>query len=361
MTEERPRASNASDSGTIAGTDPGGSHTASPPDAIRAIGQEVEDLRERINRARRTLANYFVDKSEIIDLMTICTLAQEPLLLVGRPGTAKSDLVVKFREALGVPEGRYFEYMLTKFTEPSEIIGPIDINELKEGRYLRRVEGKLPEAEIIFLDEIFKSNSAILNTLLTIINERKFYQEGRPVQVPMKMLFAATNEIPEFSELDALKDRFVLKVESTSVRDHAFDALIDKGLRNEVLRVNNQRPWERVCSLDDFVKLKAYLDHTMLEAVESAEPGEDRRRYFPDEVFRLFKRILRTLEREDRIEVSDRKVIKLYRLMRVRAFLLHGGVVTRDDLTLLRYIANRQQDLGVVRSKVDALLEIDAA
>lgn len=335
----------------------------SPQDAparnLESLGAEAEAIRERINRMRRALSAYWVDKAEIIDLMTVATLAQEPLLIVGRPGTAKSDLVVKFREALAVPEGRYFEYMLTKFTEPSEIIGPIDINELKDGKYLRRVEGKLPEAEIVFLDEIFKSNSAILNTLLTIINERKFYQEGRPVRVPMKMLFAATNEIPEFTELDALKDRFVLKVESSPVRDHAFDQLIDKGLRNEVLKVNNQRPWEGMCSLDDFVTLKRYLDQTMLEAVDNSDPGEDRRRYFPDEVFRLFKRILRALEREDRVEVSDRKVIKLYRLMRVRAFLFHGGVVSRDDLTLLRYVANRQQDLPVVRAKVDALLKID--
>ena len=169
---------------------------ADTPNAIESLGAEAEALRDRINRTRRVLSGYFVDKAEIIDLMTICTLAQEPLLLIGRPGTAKSDLVVKFRQALAVAEGRYFEYMLTKFTEPSEIIGPIDINELKDGKYIRRVEGKLPEAEIVFLDEIFKSNSAILNSLLTIINERKFYQEGRPTPVPMVMLLVAILPAP---------------------------------------------------------------------------------------------------------------------------------------------------------------------
>ena len=116
---------------------------------------QIEEIRERISRLRKTLSSYFVGKSEIIDLMTVCTVAQEPLLLIGRPGTAKSDLVVKFSQALGLSTGEYFEYMLTKFTEPSEIIGPIDINELKEGKYLRRVEGKLPTARLVFLDEIF--------------------------------------------------------------------------------------------------------------------------------------------------------------------------------------------------------------
>ena len=320
---------------------------------------QIEAIRERISRLRKTLSSYFVGKSEIIDLMTVCTVAQEPLLLIGRPGTAKSDLVVKFSQALGLSTGEYFEYMLTKFTEPSEIIGPIDINELKEGKYLRRVEGKLPTARLVFLDEIFKSNSAILNTLLTIINEKKFYQEGKPVPVAMKMLFAATNEIPDFTELDALKDRFVLKIESESVRDNAFDELIDKGLRNEMFKVTNRRPWEGICPLSDFEQIKAYVDETMLGAVQASEVGEDRTRFFPDNLFTLFKRILRTLEREDRVEISDRKVIKLYRLLRVRAFLFHGGVVTKDDLTLLRYTANRQQDIKVVREKVDALLKIE--
>ena len=198
------------------------------------VSTQIDEIRDRINRARRTLATYFVNKAELIDLMTLCALAQEPLLLIGRPGTAKSDLVVKFCEALGLTGDEYFEYMLTKFTEPSEIIGPIDINLLKDGKYHRRVEGKLPCAKVVFLAEIFKSNSAILNTLLTVINERKFYQEGRPEPVEMRVLFAATNEIPEFSELDALKDRFILKAESTSVRDIAFDDLIEKGLRNEM-------------------------------------------------------------------------------------------------------------------------------
>src|SRR3954469_18163605 len=116
------------------------------------LKSQVEPLREKINRAKATLASYFVEKNEIVDLMAVCTLAQEPLLLVGKPGTAKSDLVVKWCETLGLKDAEYFEYMLTKFTEPSEIVGPIDLNELKDGRYVRRVEGKMPTAEVVFLD-----------------------------------------------------------------------------------------------------------------------------------------------------------------------------------------------------------------
>ncbi len=328
--------------------------------SFEELTSEIEEIRTRINQMRQTLKGYFVDKGEIIDLMAVATLAQEPLLLVGRPGTAKSDLVVRFCESIDVSGNDYFEYMLTKFTEPSEIVGPIDINKLKDGRYLRRVQGKLPEAQVVFLDEIFKSNSAILNTLLTIINERKFYQDGKPVPVRMRMLFAATNEIPEFSELDALKDRFVLKIESLSVKDRYFDELIDAGLRGEVFRAFNRKPWAKLCTLEDFQKAKTYLDHVMRQSTNVDTGQSDRTRYFPPEVYTLFKRILKTLEKEDGVEISDRKVVKLYRLLRARAFLMHGGVIQKSDLVILRYIPNRLQDVQLIREKVDRLLRIES-
>src|SRR6478735_9690327 len=168
--------------------------------SLDQLQAESQALREKLNRFRLALGRHFVDKQGLIDLMTVAAAAQEPLLLVGPPGTAKSDLVVKFKDALGLSGTDYFEYLLTRFTEPSEILGPIDINELRSGRYLRREQGKLPTARLVFLDEVFKASSAILNSMLTVINERKFYQDGVPVPVRLKILFAATNEVPEHSE-----------------------------------------------------------------------------------------------------------------------------------------------------------------
>src|SRR4029077_20440180 len=209
--------------------------------ALPDLQAEAEELRRKINRFRTSLGRFFVQKQKVIDLMVVAAVAQEPLLLVGPPGTAKSDLVLKFKDALGISQEDYFEYMLTRFTEPSEIVGPIDIQQLREGRYIRREQGKLPTARLAFLDEIFKSNSAILNILLTIINERKFYQDGVPQPVRLRVLFAATNEVPEQGELAALKDRFVLKAESRSVQDEHFAALIDAGVQAEVYRSLNQK------------------------------------------------------------------------------------------------------------------------
>jgi MoxR-like ATPase len=320
---------------------------------LNELEAEIDAVRGRINGLRRTLAEFFVAKQEEIDLLTLCAAAQEPLLFVGPPGTGKSDLVIKFVQAIGVGEDEYFEYMLTKFTEPSEILGPIDLELLKQGRFVRRTRGKLPEAEVAFLDEIFKSNSAILNTLLTIVNERKFYQDGEATPVPLKVLFAATNDIPEHSELDALADRFILKVETQPVKNAHFTELLDAGVMNEAFKATGQRPWARnTASLADLAKFKTFMD--LSYATSGA--AKDRERWFPAQVLAELRRLVRTLEQEDKVLISDRKLVKLYKLLRARAFLFHGGAVTAPDLVLLSYTGNRRYELAAVRDKVRAIV-----
>ncbi|HWG45001.1 MAG TPA: AAA family ATPase [Gemmataceae bacterium] len=329
---------------------------------LEELQDEAEELRTRINHFRKSLGRFFVRKQELIDLMVVAAIAQEPLLLVGPPGTAKSDLVLKFKDALGLGEDDYFEYMLTRFTEPSEIIGPIDIGKLREGRYIRREQGKLPTARLGFLDEIFKSNSAILNILLTIINERKFYQDGMPQPVRLRVLFAATNEIPEQSELAALKDRFCLKAESRSVQEDHFAELVDAGIEGEVHKVLNQKPWvEGHCSLDDLLKANRYLTYLFARKHRSGRSQEqnDREVFFPADVFDEFRRLVKTLVSGDKIFISDRKLVKLYKLFRVRAWLFSGGTVTRDDLRLLAYLGESHQEIELLRKKVPTLLGLE--
>lgn len=327
--------------------------------SLADLQSEADAIRKKIDRFRNSLGRFFVNKQEIIDLMCVAAVAQEPLLLVGPPGTAKSDLVLKFKDALGVSETDYFEYMLTRFTEPSEIIGAIDIKELRDGRYIRRKEGKLPTATLVFLDEIFKSNSAILNILLTIINEKKFYQEGKPEAVPLRVLFAATNEIPEQGELAALKDRFVLKVLSRSVQDDFFTELIDAGLQGEAYKGLNQKPWqEGHATLDDFLKANRYLTYLFARKTGDGrgEEQNDRQLFFPPDVFQEYKRLVKTLVREEKIFISDRKLVKLYKLLRVRAWLFSGGTVSRDDLRLLAYLGESHQEIDRLRERVPQLL-----
>ncbi|MCE9667172.1 AAA family ATPase [Myxococcus stipitatus] len=324
-----------------------------------ALAREAQGLRERLNRFRLALGRHFVGKQTLVDLMTVAAVAQEPLLLVGPPGTAKSDLVLKFREALDIPSADYFEYLLTRFTEPSEVLGPIDINLLRQGRYIRREGGKLPTARLVFLDEVFKASSAILNALLTVINERKFYQDGAPQPVRLKVLFAATNELPEHAELGALKDRFCLKAACRPVQDRYFMELLDSGLESQTHRELNQKPWaEGHATLEDVLKAHRYLTLMMGRKEPGPEGRElrDRDLFFRDELLREFRRVVQTLTREDGVFISDRKLVKLYRLLRTRAWIFHGGAVERQDLQLLSYLGETREEIDLLEEKVPRLL-----
>jgi MoxR-like ATPase len=155
---------------------------------------EINAARARICDYYNRLDGFFLKRGDLLKLMMVAVAAQEPMLFIGRPGTAKSLLVSVFCQGMGMGQDEYFEYMLTKFTEPSEIMGPVDIQQLKEGRYLRKVEGHLPKAKIAFLDEIFKANSAILNVLLTEMNANTIRKES----LTMCLLYVCLRQVTRF-------------------------------------------------------------------------------------------------------------------------------------------------------------------
>ncbi|MCA9488391.1 MAG: AAA family ATPase, partial [Myxococcales bacterium] len=191
------------------------------------------------------------------------------------------------------------------------------------------------------------------------INERKFYQDGQPVPVDLKVLFGATNDLPDQAELAALKDRFCLKVACRSVQDDHFVDLVDAGLAAQTQRDLNQKPWsEGHASLEDLLKAHRYLTLQMARRTTATDGSTitDRERYFPDEVLAEFRRVLKTLVREDRVFVSDRKVVKLYKLLRAHAWLTHGGRVERSDLRLLSYLGETAEEVDLLEEKVPRLL-----
>ncbi len=152
----------------------------------------------------------FPERKDIILGSLAAILAGEHVLLLGPPGTAKSALARAIAQAFG---GSYFERLLTKFSTPEELFGAISLKALEQDRFARVVTGKLPEAEFAFIDEIFKANSAILNSMLTLVNERIFHNDGQPVTCPLVTMFGASNELPEGKELEALFDRFLVRFE----------------------------------------------------------------------------------------------------------------------------------------------------
>src|SRR5438046_1325872 len=196
-------------------------------------------LAVRLQEAARIMEQHFLDKQEVIRLLLISVVAGEHMLVVGPPGTAKSAMVRLFARLI---DARYFEYLLTRFTEPNELFGPVDIRAFREGTYTRKTETMLPEAEIVFLDEIFRSNSAILNSLLTILNERRFSNGSKMMEVPLLSLFGASNEVPNDDNLSAIFDRFLLRVVSSNLDSYHFHNLIDKGIAYEAARLTRRDP-----------------------------------------------------------------------------------------------------------------------
>src|SRR5215207_3458105 len=172
------------------------------------------------------LKRQFVGREEVIDLIALAVVAGEHLFLFGPPGTAKSALV---REFAGAVRCRYFEYLLTRFSEPNEVFGPIDLVRLGEGTVATVTAGMLPEAEFVFLDELFNANSAILNNLLTVLNERVYRRGAEVHRLPLLALFAASNHLPEDDALRALFDRFLLRCHVDNLRREAMPALLAAG------------------------------------------------------------------------------------------------------------------------------------
>ncbi|WP_319782115.1 AAA family ATPase [Oceanisphaera sp. IT1-181] len=228
-------------------------------------------------------------------LALLAALSGEHLLLLGPPGTAKSELARRLHTI--VDDNRYFERLLTRFSVPEELFGPLSIKALEQDRYLRQTEGYLPETAIAFIDEIFKANSAILNSLLTILNERQFDNGSKRVKVPLIAVIAASNELPEGAELNALYDRFLLRFEVEPVQDESFTQLL-------TLNHNYQAPAEADrLSTEDLTAIREGASSLLLS----------------DALIRLLHS-LRHFLAEQEITVSDRRWRKVVKLLKVSAF-----------------------------------------
>ena len=197
------------------------SDTETMPVTRNQAGKEFTD---RVREIRDRLTTGLVERDVAVRLALLAALSGEHLLLVGPPGTAKSFVARRLR--LAFADASYFERLLTRFSVPEELFGPLSIKGLEEDRYERLTASYLPTASIAFLDEIFKANSAILNALLTLLNEREFDNGDRREKTPLTAVVGASNELPEGEELDALFDRFLLRLHVGPVSKDAFPELL---------------------------------------------------------------------------------------------------------------------------------------
>lgn len=296
---------------------------------------------------RAAMSGAFLERSAEIDGILLAMIARQHVLLLGPPGTAKSALSDAIARA--IPSSSYFVRLMGRFTLPEELFGPTSIAGLREDRFERKTAGFLPRANVAFLDEIFKANSAILNSLLTLINERKFDNGTTREDCPLDLMIGASNELPDSGDeaLDALYDRFVLRF---WVR-----AVAERGSKRALLRMRGAPVASATLTAEDLataraavarVEVPADVEDALIDAVEA-------------------------LDRELGIAISDRRLRKVGGLVRARALLSGRAVATVDDVMILVDSAwtkpdERAKVVGVVTriiapSVAEALKLLDAA
>jgi MoxR-like ATPase len=299
----------------------------------------IPELSRRLQDGARQLEAQFLGKEEIIRLLFVSALAGEHLVMVGPPGTAKSALIRAFAQVI---DGRYFDYLLTRFTEPNEIFGPVDIQAFREGVYRRRLDGMLPEAEVVFLDEIFKANSAILNSLLTLLNARRFTHGNVAVRVPLISLYAASNEVPTDEALSALFDRFLLRVRVDYLDSYHFRGLLQKGIELEAKAMNpDVAPSGPITSAHELRELQKNFGNLLR---------------FSEDFLATFKGLVFQI-RSEGVGLSDRRIVKLLKLFAASAVLDGRDLVNDSDLFVLRHVWNTPEQEEILQEVVGPVLD----
>ena len=285
----------------------------------------VEAIRFAIAEAGKNL----IERETLVELVALAAVAGEHVLIIGAPGTAKSEAVRRIAKATG---GEYFEYLLGRFTEPSEIFGPVDLRKLKEGIVETETSGMLPEAEIAFLDEIFLGSTAILNTLLGILNERIFRRGHTRMKVPLRVCVGASNALPADESLAAFADRFLVRLFVEPIPDPLLENLLEGG-------------WD--LAKKDFSHAANIADvDTLAQMVSSVDLSAIRPQ------IAQAVRIMRGAG----INISDRRAVKMQRLI-ASAAILDGRLIAEiKDLWTLIYAVPTHEQQSLARDSLHELL-----
>lgn len=284
-------------------------------------------LRQALADASRGL----VEREALVEMVALAAVAGEHVLVIGPPGTAKSEAVRRVAHAVG---GRYFEYLLGRFTEPSEIFGPVDLRRLKEGVVETETTGMLPEAEFAFLDEVFRGSTAILNTLLGILNERIFRRGHSVVRCPLRVCVGASNSLPEDESLAAFADRFLVRIFVDPIPDPRLEELLDGGWRISGAGADGSAP----------------LELADLDALAGSVGGADMTLARPHLAHAI--RLLRGAG----VLLSDRRAVRCQRLVAAAAVLAGRSRPTDADLWPLVLAVPTREQQAIARECLHDLL-----
>lgn len=285
---------------------------------MKSLPDASSSLRAALEVAGRGL----IEREALVELVALAAVAGEHVLLIGPPGTAKSEVARRAARAVG---GRYFEYLLGRFTEPGEIFGPVDLRKLREGIVEVETAGMLPEADVAFLDEVFLGSTAILNTLLGILNERTFRRGHTALKCPLRVCVGASNALPDDEALAAFADRFLLRSFLEPVPDARLEDLLAGG-------------W----GLSDVGAEHASLED--LDTLARASRSLDLAPVRPHLAHAI------RLLRKSGVQLSDRRAVRVQRLIAAAAVMAGRDVPTEADLWPLVAAVSTRDEQATARS-----------
>ena len=305
----------------------------------------VKPSLDKLQAIERELAASLIERDEVIRASMVALLSRQHLVVLGPPGTGKSALVTSLAERIGPQNGaglRSFAYLMTRFTTPEELFGPVSVSGLKRDEYRRITAGKLVEAELVFLDEIFKAGSAILNALLKIANERIFHNGDQEMQVPLISLFGASNEMPQGNELEALWDRFLLRFRVGYVTDNGFA----KFIRAASAKLGANHNGHSLNGGQPLTLLQSELAALQEVAAQAA---------IPNAAIDLIEQLRRDLVGKG-IIISDRRWGQALGVLQAHALAEGRDTVTEDDLVFLKHVLwqspEQQAEIGKALARI---------
>lgn len=308
--------------------------------AHKRTASERALLSERISKLAQALSDGVYEREDTIKLCLLAALSGESVFLLGPPGIAKSLIAKRLIQAFET--NSYFEYLMTRFSTPEEVFGPLSIQELKDnGRYVRLTEGYLPTSQVVFLDEIWKAGPAILNTLLTVVNEKTFKNGSDVEPVPMRLLITASNELPtEDSGLEALYDRMLVRVFVNRIQNKQnFHSMLTVGTPQEA-----KIPEGLAIKDNEYYRWLAELDQLELSAATFEQL------YYLKSKIEAKEQASSSKTSESDLYVSDRRWKKAVKLLKASAYFNGRDAINAVDLLLLQdCLWNSPQSRLIVR------------
>lgn len=296
---------------------------------------------ERIRNLIEKLNSLFINRKDVIDLLIFSIISDVHIVLLGDPGTGKTLLIRKLCELMGLNTERdFFDFLLTPTTTPVQLFGPPDIKELENGRLKYNTDKYLPDKMVVFLDEIFKVNSAIANSLLSILNEGIFFNGNYgPQKVKMFMFFSAANQIPVDPELDAFKDRLSMIVETEEIgmdldSEEVKESNIELLKRGYLL----QNPVKTASCLNDFLLFNKFLNMVPDDLLLGEKNNT--------KVARLYNELLYIAYNQWAQNLSDRNKVKLWKVIKSALYFDIAESISNMNYNINQYftIIKKKQD-----------------